>query len=293
MKFLKLISQYKISIIVFIFVFFLAGFFITESLYNANQAKYIYCFASDKEDVSLIVDVDFYEDVFKQIEENNKLAETDANYKKISYAKIDYKSMLKFSKIIKKDGKYELQIQKKYFPNIVSSTTGKVNVSENRIKNYFNLILSYTNYEASFQEVRLEQNINPWMVGGICAGACTVVLFLLFLGYSLYSKENIEVEDNQVIYRSIFHKAYWKDSLRFINSVKKMCTISILFACMLLCKFIPIPSGFGSLGIGFTYLFFGIICWIYGPLCGLFIGFFSDILGYFINPGGIFFMGYT
>ncbi|MDE6407384.1 MAG: folate family ECF transporter S component, partial [Anaeroplasmataceae bacterium] len=103
----------------------------------------------------------------------------------------------------------------------------------------------------------------------------------------------IEVEDNQVVYKSIFHKSYWKDSIGFINNVKKMCTISILFACMILCKFLPIPSGFGSLGISFTYLFFGIICWIYGPLCGIFIGFCSDILGYFINPGGIFFMGYT
>ena len=77
MKFLKLILYYKVSIIVFILVFFLAGFFITESLYNANQAKYIYCFTSDSDDVSLIADVDFYDDVFKQIEENNKKAETD------------------------------------------------------------------------------------------------------------------------------------------------------------------------------------------------------------------------
>lgn len=293
MKFLRLISQYIISIIVSILVIFLAGFFITESIYNANQAKYIYCFTSDNEDVSLIVNADFYENVFKQIDENNKLAESDSSIKKISYAKIDYSSMLKSSKIMKKESQYELLIQKKYFPSIVSSTTGKVNVSENRIKNYFNLVLSYTEYETTFQEVRLEGNVNPWLVGGISAGVYTFLLVLLFWGYSIYSKERIEVEDNQTIFKSIFHKAYWKDSVGFISSVKKMCTISVLFACMMICKFIPIPSGFGGLGIGFTYLFFGIICWIYGPLCGLFIGFCSDILGYFINPGGIFFMGYT
>lgn len=293
MKFLKLFSHYKISIIVMILVFFLAGFFITESLYNANQAKYIYTFTSEKEDVSLVVDSAFYDTVFKQIDENNKLAETDSNLKKISYAKIDYKSMLKTSKITKEEDRFEIQIQKKYFPSIVSSTTGKVNASENRIKNYFNLILSYTDYEATFQEVKLVGNVNPWMVGGISAGVSTLLLCLLIFCYSLFSKEMEVVEDNQTIFKSIFHKAYWKDSVGFINNVKKMCTISILFACMMLCKFIPIPSGFGSLGISFTYLFFGIICWIYGPICGLFIGFCSDILGYFINPGGIFFMGYT
>ena len=293
MKFFKLIFRYKISILVFLLVFFLAGFFITESIYNANQAKYIYCFTSDKEDVSLLINVEFYDDVFKQIDENNKIAETNSNYKKISYAKIDYHPMLKAAKLVEKEEHFELQVQKKYFPNIVSSSTGKVNASENRIKNYFSLILGYTNYDASFQEVRLEGNVNPWMVGGISLGFCAVLLLGLLFFYSLFGKEIEVVEDNQTIFNSIFHKAYWQDSVSFIKNIKKMCTISVLFACMLLCKFLPIPSGFGGLGISFTYLFFGIICWIYGPVCGLFIGFCSDILGYFIQPGGIFFMGYT
>lgn len=69
--------------------------------------------------------------------------------------------------------------------------------------------------------------------------------------------------------------------------------ISLLFSMMLLCKLIPIPSGFGSLGIGFTYLFFATISLIYGPLCGLFIGLCSDTIGYFIHPSGMFFFGYT
>lgn len=293
MKFLKIINQYKISIVVFIFVFFLLGFFITESIYNANQAHYVYCFFSDKEDVSLILDGDFYDEVFKRIDENNRLAEKDSNLKKINYAKINYDSMLKTAKIIKYDTIYELEVQKKYFPNIVSASTGKVNQSENRIKNYFNLILSYTDYDVAFKEVRLEGNVNPWMIGGISAGACFIFLFFLILCYSIYSKEREEIEDNQEIFKSIFHISYWKDSLAFVKSIKHMCFISVLFACMILCKFLPIPSGFGSLGISFTYLFFGIICWIYGPICGLFIGFCSDIFGYFIQPGGIFFMGYT
>ena len=67
------------------------------------------------------------------------------------------------------------------------------------------------------------------------------------------------IEDNIEIFSSIFHKGYWKNSLSFTKNVKDLCTVSILFAMMMVCKLIPIPSGFGSLGIGFTYLFFSVI----------------------------------
>ena len=63
---------------------------------------------------------------------------------------------------------------------------------------------------------------------------------------------------------------------------------------MLVCKLIPIPSGFGNLGLSFTYLFFSMISMIYGPIAGLVIGIFSDVLGYFIGgASGMFFPGYT
>ena len=40
-------------------------------------------------------------------------------------------------------------------------------------------------------------------------------------------------------------------------------------------------------------MFFATICLIYGPICGLFIGFCSDVIGYFIHPSNVFFLGYT
>ena len=71
--------------------------------------------------------------------------------------------------------------------------------------------------------------------------------------------------------------------------------IAMLFALMLVCKLIPIPGGFGSLGIGFTYLFFSVTCMIYGPVYGFVIGAVLDILGFFMPNGGgpIFHLGYT
>ena len=293
MKKFMFIWRYKFTILMLLFVFFLLGYFITEYMYNATQARYTYVFTSEQR-VDELLEESFYTEVFEKIDAHNLEAETDSTLKKISYAKIDYSSMLKKAKYSTNDHYHEFSIQKKYFPSIVSSTTGKVNQSENRIKNYFNLVLGYTEYPTEFERVYLSNNQNPWLIGGISSGCCALVLVIL-CGFviAFYKQEEIPIENNATIFTSIFHKAYWKNTLTFMHDVKKLCTISVLFGLMMICKFIPIPSGFGSLGIGFTYLFFATICLIYGPICGLFIGFCSDIIGYFIQPGGMFFLGYT
>ena len=69
--------------------------------------------------------------------------------------------------------------------------------------------------------------------------------------------------------------------------------MAILLSMVLVCKFIPIPSGFGELGIGFSYLFLSTAAMIFGPIPSLLIGALSDILGYIIRPEGEFFIGYT
>ncbi len=294
MSFLKLIRRYKFFILIFLLVCFFAGYFVTEFFVNSYQASYVYCFKATQEEPNLILDEAFYTEVFKKIDENNQLAETDSTYKKISYAKIDYKEMLKTARLTSRNDRFELRIQKRFFPNIVSSTTGKVNPSLNRVKNYFNLILGYTEYDTSFETVELVDNHNPWIMGGIALGIGAALWLCSLSLYAFLGKEDEgRLEDNENIFTSIFHKSYWKESISFTKHVKKMCSISALFGCMLICKLLPIPSGFGSLGLGFTYLFFALICWIYGPVCGLFIGFCSDILGYFIHTSGVFFLGYT
>ena len=68
----------------------------------------------------------------------------------------------------------------------------------------------------------------------------------------------------------------------------------MLFALMLICKLISLPSGFGNLGIGFTYLFFAITSMVYGPIYGFVVGVFSDVLGFFFfKSTGFFHLGYT
>lgn len=296
MLFLKIFNRYKLVIIIFVITLFLGGYFVTDYFYNNGVARYSYRFSTEEGNLSILIDETFFQDTFKRIDENNKLAETDSTYKKISYANIDYTSMLSTSKLnqISAD-EYEVTILKKYFPNLVSSKTGVVNPGENRVKNYFNLIYSYSGLNLDYKEVKLIDYQNPFIIGGITSAVGLFLICLSVICLIIIKKEVIftNIEDNDKIYKSIFHLSYWKKAAGFMNNVKNLCMVSLLFSMMLLCKLIPIPSGFGSLGIGFTYLFFATISLIYGPLCGLFIGFCSDTIGYFIHPSGIFFFGYT
>ena len=294
MLILKILNKYKISIFIVILTFFLLGYFITDYFYNANCAHYVYKFKTETDNIEIFKDADEYKKIFTFIDEQNKLADQDNSIKKISYANIDYEAMLKKSTIFENDGIVELSVQKKFFPSIASSKTG-TNQGQNRVKNYFNLVFSYLDSSMEFQEVNLLKNQNPFVIGGISAGV-SIFIFIFAIGIICSTKKvewNENIEDNTSIFKSIFHLNYWKSSISFVKNVRSLCTISILFSFMLLCKLIPIPSGFGSLGIGFTYLFFATICLIYGPICGLFIGFCSDVIGFFIHPSNVFFFGYT
>ena len=290
MEIFKLIKKYLVTSLVVIMTFFLIAFFITDFFYNNNKAKYVYVFNSNAENISEIITVEYFDSVIKQIDEYNKTAE-----KKISYAKIEYQDMLKNVELNQIGNTYEFIFLKKYFETTVKESNGQVNISENRAIKYLNLIFSYSDKNIEFVELKLINYVNPFIVGGIAAGVSVVIIigFIIFL-YILKGLYISSIEDNIDIFSSIFHKGYWKNSLSFTKKVKDLCTVSILFSMMLICKLIPIPSGFGSLGIGFTYLFFSVIGLIYGPICGIFVGFCSDILGYFLFQGSsVFFLGYT
>lgn len=123
------------------------------------------------------------------------------------------------------------------------------------------------------------------------------LLVSLVLGVSsIWLKEEIIDRvnyDNQNIYRSPLHLSYFKASFKELKNVKSLVTISILFALMMCSKFISLPSGFGNLGIGISYLIFSVIAMLYGPLAGLLAGFLSDNIGFLIKPSGLYFPGYT
>ena len=99
--------------------------------------------------------------------------------------------------------------------------------------------------------------------------------------------------DNEVIYRTPFHKKLFLDSFKNFKNLKAMIMKSVLLGFVMVFKFIPIPSGFAGLGISFGYLFLAIGCMLFGPGPALLMGFISDVLGFIIKPDGMFFIGYT
>ena len=145
--------------------------------------------------------------------------------------------------------------------------------------------------------VVLKNNIaNKYLISTFVAcGALLIELIAcIFLAKRKENNEQNPI-DNKTVFSNIFHKEYWRLACRPLTNVKDITMVAMLFAMMLVCKLIPIPSGFGSLGIGFTYLFFSITCMIYGPVYGFVIGAILDTLGFFMPNGGgpIFHLGYT
>ena len=108
-------------------------------------------------------------------------------------------------------------------------------------------------------------------------------------------KENIIEYDDNNIFKNPISKSYWKESILFLSTTKKMVTLAMIFGMMMVCKMFSLPSGFSNLGLSLTFLFFSLIGLIYGPVAGLTMGFFSDVLGYFLfdKSGMTFYFGYT
>ena len=119
------------------------------------------------------------------------------------------------------------------------------------------------------------------------------MMFLIYLKFPHIFKYKYEY-DNTNVFRTPFHKSYWKGQITFTKKVKDLTILSVLLALLVALQGVVLPSGFGQLGISLTFIVAPIISLIYGPITGFIIGIFSDILGHFIfNGGTVFIIGYT
>ncbi len=292
-KFLKTLKRNVFLLILIALVTFLMSFFITDKLINTNYSYYV-LEVDSKEDLSEIFNEDcFCETVSKIIENNTNMPD---GWKYVSIASIDYKDMINNIMI---DGD-NIYILYKYFPSIVRSSNGTVNEGSSRVLKYISTVILHTDKEATVKDsVTIIGYTNPYIIGLISA-AIAIVVFIATLAIICICRKkedervHEEIEDNVDIFKHPFKKAYWQHSKDAFKKVKNLTYIAILFALMIVCKLIILPSGFGNLGISFTYIIFSIISLIYGPICGIVIGLFSDVLGYFLfQSSEVFFFGYT
>ena len=143
--------------------------------------------------------------------------------------------------------------------------------------------------------VTIKNDVSKTLTGIITMllGLVSTMCVIAILYYKKIENENPFIYDNENTYKTIFHKSYWASSCKAVKKTKDITIIYLIFALMIVCKLIPLPSGFGDLGLSFTYLFMTLIGIIYGPIYGFLIGTLSDTLGFFVNSSGYFFPGYT
>ena len=300
-------KKYIIELVIFILIGFLIGFFITDLIFN-NYFSYHEFVIETESTPKLIFSEEYFNGRVKALDEYYEFSK-DSKYKLT--ANIEYNAIPN-SYIYEDLGNntYKIKIQARIFKDIYSSKTQSVTTGESRCKSNITKILTLTIPKYSLAK---EENVpinltivnnevlhtnynNPYLFGGLSAFLMGVItLSLFFIIYRSRNKDYfLDISDNENIFRTPFHKKYWKGQLKIFKNVKDLVIVSMLFGLMLVCKMLPLPSGFGTLGISFTFLFFSVIAMIYGPITGLIIGILSDVLGFFIFPsGGMFFPGYT
>lgn len=221
------------------------------------------------------------------------------NYSSFSY--INSKKIAKTSKVIYSNGIFTLSMQKRYFNTWQQARRFMLNSIKysGNIDSYittddnsllFNKALSN---KLTINEV---SGFNEFLSFGIGSGIGLLVsLVLIAIFYSIKKEDAIDkIEyDNVNIFKTIFHKEYFKRCVEPFKDVKSLIMMSIILALMITAKFISLPSGFGSLGISLGIFPFAIAGALYGPVAGALIGFMSNTIGFFLAPNGYpFHIGY-
>jgi len=300
-RIIKSFWVYKAIVLMFLLVGFLVGFFVTEYVFNENFSYYRFEITSNTNPKEFMNE-DFFTKTLEDISTYNSNLEEGQS--KISIANIEnYAKMTKKAKIKEiGDNVYTISIQRKFFPTTFKTSSGELNEGLARCSKYIKTILTFDStdsFEITFNNDPIAiyvGHLNPYLFGLLMM---VVILIFIIILFAIGSKETedkflIDIADNEFIFKTPFHKKYWTFASKEFSTVKKLCGISVTFALMFICKLVVIPSGFANLGIGITYLVFSIIAMIYGPICGITIGFLSDILGYFVfQSSEVFFLGYT
>lgn len=273
----------------FIFSFFLAGF-LGADFVNRQNSYYTATFEVENAavfDVDKLSDCSFLESIKASADK----------YKNINVEKMLEKNDFQLQQ--ESETMFTITTAAKYYDTFFNSQTKSVGTrAKTFIKDSVDTLcqdLTTVTYADSVNIVVLHRYINPYWIALFAALGGLIISFI-FLSIVYFCKEDEKKEkiiyDNEKVYKSIFHRSYFKQALHSIKGIRDMSNLAMLFAMMMLCKFLKMPSGFADLGISFTYLFFAISAMIYGPFVGFVVGIFSDVIGYVISPSGVFFPPY-
>jgi ECF transporter S component (folate family) len=294
-RYIKTLKHNWLLICLIFIVFFLLTFFLSSFVYN-NNFSYYQIEVKSNYDINNLFSETYFRNTMDKIAEHNLGLEQS---EKITYSNIEYQAMLEDIKITNDGDVYTIKIKSKYFTTTASKKSGQVDLGTDRCIKYLDTLFNFNNVYLDYtneNKIEIIGSINPYPISIIVASTTTLASIILLL---VYTKKNKELEfndisNNETIFKHPFNKKYWNYSKTCFTKVKNLTNISILFALLLIGKMIALPSGFGALGISFTFIIFSIITMLYGPICGLTIGFFSDVLGHVLFQSSTqFFFGYT
>ena len=290
-RYLLFLKNHISKLILCIVIPFLC-FFLGVEIYNKANSYYTATFS--------VENIEKFEDA--KLVDVNLLNEVKASGANGKYENINVEKMIKkghFSYTVTENS-ITITTKYKYYDEFFLSssnslsTRAKMFVKDTVLKVAGENKITFSN---SKDIVELHNYQNKWAIAGIGTGTFFILTIVasIIIFFKVKDKEvAIEDEyDNVTLFKTCFHKEYWKQAINPFHKVKDITLVAMLFALMMVSKLIPIPSGFGNLGLSFTYLFFATVAMIYGPIYGFIIGVFSDIIGFFINSTGMFNLGYT
>ena len=292
-KYLLYFKKKSLTLSIILFVVFLFSFFVSN-LYNQNKSYYQASFSVsnvEEFDAQLLLDEDF----LNSIKEAGKGKYDGTNVEKmLENDGISY---------VCDNNNFTITTKSKYYETFFLSSKNNVSTRAKMFIKDSVLKIAGDKCEVTFSDsdniVILKNSVNRWIVSLISLiGAFIIEIIAMTILFFIKKDKSFTtkvVYDNETTFSHVFFKKYWKEATKPLVKVKDITTLAMLFALMLVSKLIPLPSGFGNLGISFTYLFFSIISMIYGPVYGFVVGVFSDIIGYFLpnSGGGTFNLGYT
>lgn len=286
-NYLKYLYRHAITFLMLLVVCFLSSVVIVDVV-NTSRAYYESSFVVENVN-------DFDLDKLQDIDFLNSIKNSATKYENIDVEKMLEKNHFTYTT---QENVITITTKAKYYESFFNSSSLSVGTrAKTFIKDSVLKIDNNVTFLNSKDIVEIKNYLNKWKISLIVSLVFLINEIILSIIFYLTIKSKKEPEtiyDDQNNFKHPFHKNFWKKSIKPLIKVKDITTIAMLFALMLVCKFIPIPSGFGNLGLGITYLFFAIISMIYGPIYGFIIGIFSDIIGFFIDSGGGFFhLGYT
>ena len=269
-----------LSVLIFTFIFsFLIGY-LSSCINNYINSTYTCEFTSS---ININENIDY--------QELTTIKNKNDKYKNIN---IDLIKSEKGFYITKNNDIYVLTTFCRYYDNFFLKDKQIVSTrAKTFIKDY--LLLKEYNVNFINENIIKENNSsNNYLIGLIVRISFTFIVLIYYLIIIFIKKKDIE-KNQDLNLPSIFSKEYWLKASSFISSPKKICSLAMILALLLISKMIKVPSGFSTLGLGFGFIFYSIIGIIYGPISGLLIGFVADIAGYFLfdTSGTAFFIGYV